>query len=81
MAGHYRCGVAGVARIDYIDDMRKSRLPTIDDIKADLAASEEDIAAGRIVSGQVVLDSIQAALDRYEAAKSHEANPHRALRR
>ena len=61
--------------------MMKSRLPTLEDIKADLAASEEDIAAGRVVPGQVVLDRIQAALDRYEAAKTHEANSHRTLRR
>jgi hypothetical protein len=70
-----------MAGINYFGAMRKSRLPTIDDIKADLAASEEDIAAGRVVSGQVVLDHIQEALDRYEAAKSHEANSHCAPRR
>jgi len=52
-----------MARIDYTDSMRKPRLPTLQDIKADLAASGEDIAAGRIVPGQVVLDRIQAALD------------------
>ena len=69
-----------MAGINYFEAMRKSRLPTIEDIKADLAASEEDIAAGRVVSGQVVLDQIQAALDRYEAAKGHEANSHRAPR-
>jgi len=62
-AGHCRGGVSGAARIDYTDAMRKSRLPTLKDIKADLAASEEDIVAGRIVPGQVVLDRIQAALD------------------
>lgn len=52
--------------------MKKSRLPTLEDIKADLAASEKDIAAGRVVTGQAVVDRIQAALDRYEAGKSHE---------
>ena len=61
--------------------MKKSRLPTLEDIKADLAASEEDIAAGRVIAGQVVLDRIQAALDRYEATKSPEANSRRTLRR
>lgn len=70
-----------MAGINYFEAMRKSRLPTIEDIKADLASSEEDIAAGRVVSGQVVLDHIQEALDRYEAAKSHEANSRRAPRR
>lgn len=68
-------------KIDYSDVMRKSCLPAVEDIKADLAASEEDIAAGRVVSGQVVLDGIQAALDRYEMAKSSEAESHRLLRR
>jgi hypothetical protein len=61
--------------------MRKSRLPAIEDIKADLAASEEDIDAGRVVSGQVILDRIQAALDRYETAKSQEAESYRPLHR
>lgn len=67
--------------INYFEAMRKSQLPTIEDIKADLAASEKDIAAGRVVSGQVVLDQIQAALDRYEASKGDEADSHRAPRR
>ncbi len=59
-------------RIDYCDVMRKSPFPAVEDIKADLAVSEEDIAAGRVVSGQFILDRIQAALGRYETAKSHE---------
>ena len=73
--------MSGAARIDYTDAMRKPRLPTLQDIKADLAASKEDIAAGRIVSGQVVLDRIQAALDRYETAKSREAESRRLFSR
>jgi hypothetical protein len=73
--------VSDAARIDYSDVMRKSPLPAIEDIKADLAASEEDIAAGRVVSGQVILDRIQAALDRYERAKNPEAGSYRLLRR
>jgi hypothetical protein len=73
--------VSDAARIDYSDVMRKSPLPAIEDIKADLAASEEDIAAGRVVSGQVIVDRIQAALDGYETAKSREAETHRLLRR
>ena len=61
--------------------MRKSSLPAIEDIKADIAASEEDIADGRVVSGQVIVDRIQAALDGYETAKSREAESHRLRRR
>ena len=42
-------------------------LPNLEQIKADLAAAEADIAAGRVVPGDVVLARAQAALDRYEA--------------
>jgi len=46
-------------------------LPTLDQIKADLAAAEADIEAGRVVPGDVVMARIQAALDRYEAEQRH----------
>jgi len=42
-------------------------LPTLDQIKADLAAADADIEAGRMVPGDVVMARVQAALDRYEA--------------
>ena len=69
-----------MAGIDYIDAMRKSGIPTLEDIKADLAASGEDIAAGRVVPGEVVLHRIQAALDGYEATKSREAESQASAR-
>lgn len=68
-------------RIDYSDVMRKPRFPAVEDIKADFAASEMDIAAGRVVSGRAILDRIQAALDRYEMAKNTEAESRCLLRR
>jgi len=39
---------------------------------ADLAASEAELAAGQIVPGEVVMASIQAAIDRYEAGHTDD---------
>jgi hypothetical protein len=44
-----------------------SRDATIKRLKEDLAASDADIEAGRIVPGEVVLARLQQALARYEA--------------
>jgi hypothetical protein len=57
--------------------MKQSTMPRIAQIKADLAASAADIEAGRIVSGEVVLSRIQAALDRYEAEQNRSHPPPR----
>lgn len=52
--------------------MNKTTTPRIDRIKADLAASAEDIEVGRVVPGEAVHARIQAALDRYEAGQNRE---------
>lgn len=46
---------------------KQAPLPALDQIKADLAAAEADIEAGRVVPGDEVMARAQAALDRYEA--------------
>ncbi len=45
---------------------------TISEMLADLAASEAELAAGQIVPGEVVMASIQAAIDRYEAGHTDD---------
>lgn len=54
--------------------MKKITVPRIEQIKADLAASEAEIEAGRIVSGETVYARIQAALDRFEEEQNHDGH-------
>jgi hypothetical protein len=42
-------------------------VPALDQIKADLAESEADIAAGRLIPGDVVHQMMQDRIDRLEA--------------
>ncbi|MGB8843567.1 MAG: hypothetical protein WCC64_21150 [Aliidongia sp.] len=55
-------------------------LPTLDQIKADLASAQADIEAGRVVPGEVVIARAQAALDRYDA-EQRQSSGVRALMR
>jgi hypothetical protein len=56
----------------YIRPMNRNITSRIEQIKADLAASEADIEVGRIVPGETVLARIQAALDRFEAGQNRD---------
>jgi len=51
----------------YYTDMSDPRMPTLDRIKADLAESEADIAAGRLIPADAVHQMMQDRIDRLEA--------------
>ena len=53
----------------------------VSDWLADLDASDADLAAGRIVPGEVVMARLQAALERYEATRRGEKDPRVASHR
>ena len=59
----------------------KRRNLTADDIRADLAASDADIAAGRLIPGDEILKMIQDRIDRLEARLAAKNAPKIAIRR
>jgi hypothetical protein len=54
--------------------MSNPRMSTLDQIKADLAESEDDIAAGRLIPADAVHQTMQDRLDRLEERLSEGIN-------
>ena len=54
--------------------MKARTIPTLEQIKADLAASEADIAAGRTVPADAVHQMMQERIDRLEARLSGDSS-------